>query len=313
MPEDAPGAELGAEPVPETTPQRILLAHDLSPEADRAVALVAAMEWPPTAVVRIVTSPMDVGETVSSFMGPADARAQSRLVAESISAAHAGAVAEIGRTVDRVEAAVLTGPPGDAVVGEATSFAADLVIAGARAQSGLARTLMGSVSTEISERAPCSILIVRVESFDRVLLATDGSEAARDAEEAVLGWPALAKAEVRVVSVADPSEDHPSLLVSPDAGARPSEGPSASVARAESAVSRAVGPLATAGRRVEGQVRTGMAAPEIIAAAREWPADIVVVGSIGHSLVRRLVVGSVAREVLHGVQSSVLLVRPPSA
>lgn len=308
MPQDAPSAESRAG----TTPQRILVAHDLLPEADRAVALVAAMPWPPNTVVRIVTSPMDVGETISSFMGPSDARAQSRLVSESISAAHVGAIAQIGRTVERVETAVLTGPPGDAVVAEATTFEADLVVAGARTQSGLARTLLGSISTEISERAPCSILIVRVESFDRILLATDGSEAAGYAEDAVLRWPALGNAAVRVVAVADPSEDHPSLLVSPDAGVRESGGPSASAARAEAAVDRAVAPLAAAGRAVEGQVRSGIAAAEIIAAAREWPADIVVVGSIGHSLVRRLVVGSVAREVLHGVQSSVLLVRPPS-
>ena len=313
MPRDEARTEAVAEsPAPGGAPERILIAHDLSVEADRAVALIAATKWPPATVVRIVTSPMDVGETVSSFMGPREARTQARQVAASIEAAHARAVADVARTVDRVESAVLAGPPGDAVVGEATRFGADLVVVGARAHSGLTRMLMGSVSTEISERAPCSVLIARVESLSRVLLATDGSDAARDAESAVLHWPVFADADVRIVGVADPTEDHEILVLSPDGGESPSEGPPASSARAAATMERAVEPFRAAGRRVESQARTGTPAAEVIAAAREWPADVVVVGSIGHSLIRRILVGSEARAILHGVQSSVLLVRRPA-
>lgn len=79
------------------------------------------------------------------------------------------------------------------------------------------------------------------------------------------------------------------------------------------AVDEAVEQLAAAGRAVEVQVRLGDPATEVVAAAREWPADIVVIGSNGEPLLRRLLLGSVARKVLHAVPSSVLVARPHAA
>jgi nucleotide-binding universal stress UspA family protein len=48
---------------------------------------------------------------------------------------------------------------------------------------------------------------------------------------------------------------------------------------------------------------------EIVAAEREWGADLVVTGSRGISTLRRLVAGSVAHDVLLHAHSSVLVMR----
>ncbi len=69
--------------------------------------------------------------------------------------------------------------------------------------------------------------------------------------------------------------------------------------------------LRSAGREAEIEVREGDAASEIIAAAKDRQADLVVIGSRGRSGLTRMMLGSVARNVLVGTASSVLVVREP--
>lgn len=289
---------------------RLVIAYDLSADAELAIAAVAGAAWPPGTTVRITTSRAGIGEAVSSFAGADELRDHARTVEVTIEDAQARAAATLTERGLEVATSIVAGPPGRAVVADAEAFGADVVVAGARSQSMLTRTLLGSVSTEISERARCPVLIVRSPTLRRVLLATDGSEACEAAVATVVDWPAFDGAEVRIVAVA-PRPVRYTDLVAPD---RPEGGADDDLAisggQALHSLDDALGRLAGAGRRAEAQVRIGDPATEIIDAAREWAADVVVVGSTGTSIVRRLVVGSVARAVLHGVSSSVLMVPP---
>jgi nucleotide-binding universal stress UspA family protein len=56
----------------------------------------------------------------------------------------------------------------------------------------------------------------------------------------------------------------------------------------------------------------GDAAAEIVAEAESWGADLVVMGSRGRTGLTRILLGSVARNVLQGSRSSVLIVRDRS-
>ena len=60
-------------------------------------------------------------------------------------------------------------------------------------------------------------------------------------------------------------------------------------------------------------VREGPASAEIIAEAESWDADLVVIGTRGHGLLKRLLLGSTARTVLHHAPMSVLIVRPSAS
>lgn len=51
----------------------------------------------------------------------------------------------------------------------------------------------------------------------------------------------------------------------------------------------------------------------ILNEAREWPADLIVVGSHGRRGIKRFVLGSVAEQVMRAATLPVLLVRPASA
>jgi len=53
------------------------------------------------------------------------------------------------------------GDPADAIVEEAKSSGADLVVVGARGQNVVERALVGSVSTKVLHHAPCDVLVVR--------------------------------------------------------------------------------------------------------------------------------------------------------
>jgi nucleotide-binding universal stress UspA family protein len=54
---------------------------------------------------------------------------------------------------------------------------------------------------------------------------------------------------------------------------------------------------------------TGDPATEIVTAAREWPADLIVLGSHGRKGVSRLLIGSVAEAVTRRAPCPVLVVR----
>ena len=57
------------------------------------------------------------------------------------------------------------------------------------------------------------------------------------------------------------------------------------------------------------EVRTGDPAVQLERAAEETDADLVVVGARGHSVARRLLLGSVSSRLLHHAHRPVLVVR----
>lgn len=290
---------------------RIVIAYDLSAEADRAVTAIAEAAWPPSTVVRIVTSSAGIGPAPSSFALTSEARAHARAVRSSVEMAHAHVASTLAATGIGVETNIVTGRPGRALIREADRFGADLIVSGARSQPPLVATILGSVSSEIAEGAPCSVLVARVESVERVMLATDGSPAAQAAVDLAASWPLFAATDVRVLGVASrPSSYTGSVLSGDEAGDASADALSTTLDHAHGPVDAALGRLALAGRDGDGHVRVGNAADEIVAAAREWPADLIVLGATGASLVRRLILGSVARAVLQRSSSSVLIARP---
>jgi nucleotide-binding universal stress UspA family protein len=68
--------------------------------------------------------------------------------------------------------------------------------------------------------------------------------------------------------------------------------------------------LAAEGVAAEGRVTTGEPAPAIVAAAREFGADLVVMATHGHREMRHVLMGSVTEDVVRSGVVPVLLVRP---
>ena len=91
-----------------------------------------------------------------------------------------------------------------------------------------------------------------------------------------------------------------------DAYARSTEAETASI---EAACAAAAHRLRAAGLDAQPEVRMGDPAHEIIAVARARGAGVIVVGTRGQTGLRRLILGSVARNVLFHAPCSVLVAR----
>lgn len=308
---------------------RVLLAHDGSAGADLAAALTASIPWPAGTRVRILGVVDTIRLAIAGPWAPGfgagpwapafgAAPSLSTAIAEYLDRSIAAAVSGLATAHLSVEGAVLHGRPASVIIDQARDFDADLVIVGSRGHGAIASLLLGSVSTEISDEAACPVFVARATTMRRVVLATDGSPSSRAAEAIVADWPIFTGPTIHVVSVADATVPW-TVGIAPMADSQPPGGwdvagtydaeLTAATEAHQRIVDEAAARLRAAGRVVEAGTRTGDAASEIVDLATHVQADLIVVGSRGRSGLTRLLLGSVARNVLSGSSASVLIVR----
>jgi nucleotide-binding universal stress UspA family protein len=304
----------------EVVKMRILLAVDGSAPAERAAALIASVSWAEDDRLRILSVAPARGEVFGAVWGapiPPNADDVEATVIEGHRAAIARAEAEIRATRGDLEtdSIVLRGRPASVIVDQARSSGVDLIVVGHRGLGAWQSRLLGSVSAEVVDQAPCPVLVVRDDQIGPVVLADDGSLDARAAGDVVAGWPLFRGLPVTVVGVVHdtaPSAAGVAPLMLEEEMTR-----YASVVQAERRM-RTSGCDATVERlRAEGidavaEIRQGDPAHEIVSAAESARAGLVVLGTRGLTGLRRLLIGSVARNVLLSAPCSVLVVRDGS-
>lgn len=293
---------------------RATIAIDGSPAAATAVELLASMPWPEGSVARVVRVVPGRDELFDTPLPVSAARARRvEQVLVGDAQADVDRVAERLRSMGlRVERAILRGRAAAMIVEDSETWRPDLIVVGTRRHTGIDRLLLGSVSTEVVDHAPVPVLVARKTRIDTVIVATDGSDTAEEAVTAVRRWPTFARSAIRVISVAhSPVAWWPVLTPStgPDVAEGIAQAEAAALSRQREIAHEAHGQLWGTGQRVDEEVRLGHPATEIVAAAAEWPADLIVLGSHGRSPIARLLLGSVARAVLHRADCSVLIVR----
>lgn len=137
--------------------------------------------------------------------------------------------------------------------------------------------------------------------FKKILLAYDGSEPARKAFERCLEMTKSFGAQLNVVAVVRP----PDFAEDVETEALIESGRSqcnAQLARLESRAD-------AAGIHLGTHIRVGHPAEQIIAAADEWHADLIVTGHRGKGLFERWLLGSVSRLVIAYAHCAVLVIR----
>jgi nucleotide-binding universal stress UspA family protein len=293
---------------------RVLIATDFSPHAKDALKIVNRLLLPSGSTIRIVHV-IEPFPEITAFAPAA--------MVEISKAAELQFQAELDKTAAalrapgrEVETAIVLGRTGDVIVEEAQRSKADLIVMGSRGRRAITSALLGSVSAEVVDRAPCPVLVARGPALRRVILAEDGSETAAAGARLLATAPALSDLEVRVVSVVD--APFPSTLAAGDAPmatygavqAYYDSLPALREATGKIAHERAAA-LVAAGLNATSKVREGDAAAQVIAAAVEEHADCIVIGSHGRTGVARIFLGSVARAVLFNAPCSVLIVRAP--
>jgi nucleotide-binding universal stress UspA family protein len=297
---------------------RLLIANDGSPSAQRACILAGAIHWPEGSTIRIVTVLpylFDLAGTVPpAGTPPRDDDAEATMLRDV--ARHAALVArDIAEPEVTVDTVILRGSPAHEIVAEVERFDPDLVIVGSRGHGPIKSMLLGSVADQVVDRVHRPVLVARGSQVRRVVLCTDGSPAARAAVGLVSRWPLFGGTRIQVVSVAPNRLPWWSGMGDSDAHTAQGALDTALEAGREVAVNvsqEAADLLRESGHGVQRVVRSGDPAYELLAEARAYEADLIVVGSRGNTGLKRLWLGSVARNVVHHADCSVLVV-PMSA
>ncbi|MCU4744524.1 universal stress protein [Natronoglomus mannanivorans] len=203
-----------------------------------------------------------------------------------------------------VEAHVVRGTPHRRINGIAETVGASLTIVGSRGKSPLENRVIGSTARNLARTTVVPLLVNRIERgadepnvlrehlFRRVLYATDFSENAERAFEA-FSYLRHATQEATLVHVETPKD--PEL---PEGG-----DPEARLAELSTE-------LEDWGLETRTEVRQGDPADEILAAEDEYEPTVILVGSRGHSRLRRLLLGSVSEDVVARADGNVMLVPP---
>jgi nucleotide-binding universal stress UspA family protein len=141
---------------------KILIALDDSPHSEQALEFVTRMRWPAGSrmIVLSVLQP-----AVSAVAGPyepapveVDVMAEQRRLAEELVF---GAEARLREYGFSTEGRVLMGDAREVLTEEARTQRADLLVMGSHGRTGIAKLMLGSVSSHIVTHASCSVLVVK--------------------------------------------------------------------------------------------------------------------------------------------------------
>lgn len=156
-------------PRPDDPACRLVVGTDGSPNAQAAIAAVAARRWPPGSAVRVVHAiwrdpepgETDVEPHEHVALQAAERAAWREQRGRDLATTACGPLAAAGLTtaiVVRAEVAKRL------LVEEATTWAADCVFVGATGVPTFDQRLLGGVATAVVMRAPCSVEVVRART-----------------------------------------------------------------------------------------------------------------------------------------------------
>lgn len=284
---------------------RILLAVDLSPYSELAIRSVAGRPWPPQSAVCVVNV---IESELSRF-----AWYQQKVVEPARAKIDCGAafLRECGLEATAV---LKEGHPRACITDHATEWAADLVVIGTNGTRSIKNFFLGGVARSVLRGAPCSVEIVRGDvklpltplRMTKILVATDGSNAALAAAQSIATRPWPADAEVRVVSVSEIN-----LRATEPVFSEPemSEYIQHQRHNSETAVTLAKEVIEQAGVKCSTEVLAGNPKAAIVERAANWGADLIVLGAHGRHSHHHLLTGTVCETVAMHSHCSVEVVR----
>ena len=144
---------------------RILIGLDGSPDAELAVDAVSRRLWPPRSEARLIAvldnrlafAVPSLLPTLGRWSGAEDHHKDEAWVHRMMETASEKLQAG-GLTTSTV---ISTSDPRQAIVDAAREWKANSIFVGVRGLSGIERFLIGSVSSSVAARAPCSVEVVR--------------------------------------------------------------------------------------------------------------------------------------------------------
>ena len=283
---------------------RLLLAVDTMKTLDILLNFIEARSWPKGTEAEVLSVLED--ETVpaetwrSEGYGISAVRREMKRRGEQISSLVVERLRAIGIPA---HVTIMRGDPAFLIPFAARKWSSDLILIRANNRMSFRNWLLGSVAKSVVEYAPCSVEVVRAEQSDgagrniRILLATDGSDSSLAATQAI---GAMQDVEVKVVSVINPikySLEEIGVLRGKDNE------------RAHRAIGQTVNMLGSAPLKITAEVIAGRRVRQIVALAKDWNADLIVVGTAERKGLKRLMSRGTAVGVANRAHCSVRVVR----
>jgi nucleotide-binding universal stress UspA family protein len=179
----------------------------------------------------------------------------------------------------------------EGIMEEVAELQPDVIVMGRHGYTGLTRLLMGSVTARVIGHSPCHVLVVPQGvslSFERLLVACDGSPFSEAAWQEALTLSKTMGSAITAVSVAADERDIPGAT---------------KVVRTLEAAAEAQG------LTLDTMILTGRPDESIVKAAEFKGSSLIIVGSHGRTGLKRLLMGSVAERVIGNAKCPVLVVK----
>ncbi len=292
--------------------KKVLVATTLGESSDHVVAAAHALARGGRAELYLLHayvipamyygSPMGMSAVYPYTMEGERERVESQLEAQ---------LHRLDVAADEVAGTVLeVGTPHRLLVSAAKDLEADVILVGASESHGPFAPLLGSTADRVLRQAHVPVWVVR-PGFElplgRVLAATDLSDLSEESLRhglELLDGLLDERPKLEALFVLSNIERVGSVQFTPEQVER----------FASQELERSTGALAEeTGWQVEACLRTGLPRHEILTELDKEPADLVIVGTHGRSGFERLLMGSVAADVVRHAPSSVLVVPPAPA
>ena len=225
-----------------------------------------------------------------------------------------------------LETLVRWGNPAETILDEAHNRNVSLIILGAKGFTDSANFHLGSTALKVMKYARASVLIVRdkiapdhqesakkkKEYLKRILLAVDGSKYSDILSHYLLELPLPRPTDVIIITALQSHLE--AWLKSPTLDLQANQEILAGLQTAEESEARKIilkvaKQFHKKGYSTASIVARGGASESILAAAKEYDADIIAVGSKGLTGIESFLLGSVAERVARHVECSVLICR----
>ncbi|MCU0712539.1 MAG: universal stress protein [Pirellula sp.] len=228
---------------------------------------------------------------------------QKQIASEAFAASEA-ALKKHGRSANYVER---SGHAANEIVEWTEKNHVDLLVVGARGAGFVSRLLLGSTSDTVVCHSKSSVLVVRpakhpdnVEHSPHVTVAWDGSDEAKAALEYLKSWKLVPDARISILTVLPRPRVLPEDIVYDPKHLQ----------EQKSQLDAVCSEFRKHYHNVEVHVvESTSAASTIVGFADRHSSSLVVIGDKGRSAIQRILIGSVARHILHTATCSVLMVK----